>query len=142
MKLDGPLGPLAALVLWAPTMGQSKLSRYVGTLLFTLAISCMIGFWWSRTNGSDTFLLWATGLKWTLIALGGCALYMAAVGIYHTILAALGLDGEPGIFSRGGRSGPFSGPPADYRDPRPVEGAGVISDDFGGGTKPAETKAN
>jgi len=51
---------------------------------------------------------------------------MAAVGLYHTILAALGLDGEPGIFSRGGRSGPFSGPPEGYRERRPVEGAGVI----------------
>jgi hypothetical protein len=107
-------------------MGQTKLSRYVGTLLFTTAIACMIGFWWSRTSGSDTFMIWATALKWTLIALAGCALYMASVGIYHTILAALGLDGEPGIFSKGGRSGPFSGPPVGYDDAQVVEGAGVI----------------
>jgi hypothetical protein len=92
-------------------MGQSKLSRYAGTFLFFAAISCMIGFWWARTTGSETWLFWAQGLKWTLITLAVCAGYMAAVGIYHTILAALGLDGEPGIFSRGARSGPFSGPP-------------------------------
>jgi hypothetical protein len=36
---------------------------------------------------------------------------MAAVGLYHTILAALGLDRQPGIFSRGARTGPFSGLP-------------------------------
>jgi hypothetical protein len=95
-------------------MGQGKFSRYVGTLLFFVAITCMIGFWWSRTSGSDTFLYWAQGLKWTLILLVACAGYMAFVGLYHTILAALGLDGEPGIFSNGGRSGPLSGPPPDY----------------------------
>jgi hypothetical protein len=107
-------------------MGQSKLSRYLGMSLFASAITCMIGFWWSRTSGSDTFLLWAGGLKWTLIALAVMAAYMAAVGLYHTILAALGLDGEPGIFSRGERSGPFSGPPVDAHHAVPVEGAGVI----------------
>jgi hypothetical protein len=98
-------------------MGQGKLSRYVGTLLFTLAIAFMIGFWWSRTSNSDTFYFWATGLKWTLLTLVGCACYMAGVGIYHTLLAALGLDGEPGIFSKGHRSGPLSGPPADAAPP-------------------------
>ncbi len=107
---------------------QGKTSRYVGTFLFTSSITCMVGFWWSRTSGSDTFMYWAQGLKWSLIALVGCAGYMAFVGIYHTVLAALGLDGEPGIFSKGGRSGPFSGPPADYRNPRVVEGAGVLPD--------------
>ena len=102
-------------------MGQSKLSRYVGTFLFAAAITCMIGFWWSRTSGSDTWLFWALGAKWTLIALGICIAYMAAVGLYHTVLAALGLDGEPGIFSRGARSGPFSGPPPRYPEMRSTE---------------------
>ena len=84
-------------------MGRTKLTRYGGLFLFTTALTCMIGFWWSRTAGSETFMLWATGLKWSLLALAACACYMAAVGLYHTILAALGLDGEPGIFSQGGR---------------------------------------
>ncbi len=97
-------------------MGQSKLSRYVGSFLFAAAITCMIGFWWARTSGSDTWLFWARGVKWTLIALAICAAYMAAVGLYHTALAALGLDGEPGIFSRGARSGPLSGPPPGHRN--------------------------
>ena len=110
-------------------MGQSKFSRYVGTLLFTAAITSMIGFWWSRTTGSESWLIWATALKWTLLTLAGCAVYMAAVGIYHTVLAALGLDGEPGLFSSGGRSGPFSGPPVDYRNAQPVEGAGAVEDE-------------
>jgi hypothetical protein len=107
-------------------MGQSKLSRYLGTFLFSAAIACMIGFWWSRTSGSETFLFWGKALKWTLIALVVMGGYMAAVGLYHTILAALGLDGEPGIFSRGQRSGPFSGPPVDASHAVPVEGAGVV----------------
>src|SRR5260370_17287571 len=71
----------------------------------------MFGFWWARTSGSESWLIWATGLKWTLITLALCAGYMAAVGLYHTILAALGLDGQPGIFSKGARTGPFSGLP-------------------------------
>ena len=79
----------------ASAMGQSKLSRYLGTLLFTAAIVCMIGFWWSRTAGSESWLAWAQTLKWTLIALSVMGGYMAAVGLYHTILAALGLDGQP-----------------------------------------------
>lgn len=109
-------------------MGQSKLSRYVGTFLFSAAIVSMIGFWWSRTSGSETFLYWATALKWSLIILAVCGLYMAAVGLYHTLLAAFGLDGEPGIFSKGERSGPFSGPPADHRQAVPVEGAGIVGE--------------
>ena len=92
-------------------MGQGKISRYVGTFLFTAAITCMLGFWCSRTAGSDSWLVWAKGLKWTLITLAVCAGYMVAVGLYHTILAALGLDGQPGIFSGGARTGPFSGLP-------------------------------
>ncbi|MGQ0507624.1 MAG: hypothetical protein ACT4TC_20165 [Myxococcaceae bacterium] len=118
---------------------QGKASRYVGTFLFTSALTCMIGFWWARTTGSDTFMFWAHGLKWSLIALVACALYMAGVGIYHTLLAALGLDGEPGIFSSGGRSGPFSGPPADYRAPRVVPGAGVLGEDRAGSDTVSET---
>jgi hypothetical protein len=104
-------------------MGQGKLSRYLGTLLFFTAITCMIGFWWARTAGSASWMFWAQGVKWTLIALAVCAAYMAAVGLYHTALAALGLDGEPGIFSRGPRSGPLSGPPEGHRDPS-VNGQG------------------
>jgi hypothetical protein len=96
-------------------MGQGKLSRYVGTLLFAVAFTCMIGFVWALTSGSPSRIAWGTALKWTLITMVACAGYMAAVGLYHTILAALGLDGEPGIFSQGERSGPFSGPPPDAR---------------------------
>jgi len=107
-------------------MGQGKLSRYVGTALFFAAITSMIGFWWARTSGSDSWMFWAQGLKWTLIALVACAIYMAGVGIYHTVLAALGLDGEPGLFSDGGRSGPFSGPPVDAAHAQIVEGAGPL----------------
>jgi hypothetical protein len=107
-------------------MGRGKLSRYVGTLLFASAITCMIGFWASRTHGSESWIYWAQGLKWTLIALAACAAYMAGVGLYHTALAALGLDGEPGLFSKGARSGPFSGPPVDARHAQVVPGAGLV----------------
>jgi len=108
-------------------MGQSKLSRYVGTFLFAAAITCMVGFWWARTTGSSSWLFWAQGLKWTLIVLVACAAYMAAVGLYHTALAALGLDGQPGIFSRGARSGPFSGPPEGHREPATRRGKGAVA---------------
>lgn len=119
----------SAVRAMAHRMGQSKLSRYLGMFLFSTAIISMIGFWWTRTSGmSATFPIWAFMLKWSLISLGVMAGYMAAVGLYHTILAALGLDGEPGIFSSGGRSGPFSGPPVDAHHAVPVEGAGVVPD--------------
>ena len=101
-------------------MGQGKLSRYVGTFLFFCAITCMVGFWWARTSGSESWLFWAQGLKWTLIVLAVLAGYMAAVGLYHTILAALGLDGEPGIFSKGERTGPLSGAPPGAVEPLPA----------------------
>jgi hypothetical protein len=96
-------------------VGQSKITRYGGMFLFSVAITCMVGFWWARTSGSSTWMFWAQALKWTLLTLAACAAYMAVVGLYHTILAALGLDGQPGIFSRGARSGPFSGPPEPRR---------------------------
>lgn len=106
-------------------MGRSKLSRYVGMFLFAAVITGMIGFWWSRTSGSSSWRFWAHGLAATLIVVAACAAYMAAVGLYHTALAVLGLDGQPGIFSRGARSGPFSGPPEGNREPdsRRAEGA-------------------
>jgi len=96
-------------------MEQGKLSRYVGTLLFFAAITCMVGFVWARTSQHPSFLVWGMALKWVLITLVACAGYMAAVGLYHTILAALGLDGEPGILSKGERSGPLSGPPSETK---------------------------
>jgi hypothetical protein len=107
-------------------MGQGKLSRYIGTLLFAAAITGMVGFWWARTTGRESWIYWAKGLEVTLIVLAACAAYMAGVGLYHTLLAALGLDGEPGLFSDGGRSGPFSGPPVDAQHAQVVPGAGVV----------------
>jgi hypothetical protein len=91
-------------------MGQGKLTRYLLTILFVSAIACMVGFWWARSADSASWKFWALGLKWTLITLAACGAYMAFVGIYHTVLAALGLDGQPALFSKGERSGPISSP--------------------------------
>jgi hypothetical protein len=89
---------------------NGKLSRYFGTLLFVSAMVNMIGFMWGRTtNHGDLGLKFGIGLKYTMYVMVACAGYMAFVGIYHTFLAVMGWDGQPGIFSKGARSGPFSG---------------------------------
>lgn len=95
-------------------MTGSKFTRVVGTLFFLAGMVFLIGFWWARSTGrSETGLLFGRALQYTMYALIACAAYMGLVGVYHTILAVFGLDGEPGIFSSGKRTGPLSGPQAD-----------------------------
>src|SRR5690348_8241054 len=92
--------------------GSGKISRYVGTAIFASAMTCMIGFMWGRTSGhAELGLAFGKGLKYTLYVMVACAAYMAFVGIYHTFLAVMGWDGQPGLFSQGERSGPMSSPP-------------------------------
>ena len=99
---------------------MQKLSRYAGTLAFLWGVISMAGFFITRIGGDVvTGLLWQKSLiYWAyvmLISLG----YMAAGGIYHTILAVLGLDGEPGLLTDGKRSGPLSGEPEAPQPPSP-----------------------
>jgi hypothetical protein len=89
-----------------------KLSRYGGTLLFLWGVASMAGFFIARTDGDVELgrIFQKSLIYWVYVCLvaGG---YMAAVGLYHTFLAVFGLDGEPGLFSRGKRTGPLSGTP-------------------------------
>ncbi len=90
---------------------MQKLSRYAGTVIFLWGILAMMGFFIARTGGhagaAHAFQKLLMGWVYVVLVAGG---YMAAVGIYHTFLAVFGLDGEPGLFSRGRRTGPLSGP--------------------------------
>jgi hypothetical protein len=108
--------------------GNSKITRYLGTLLFVAAMTFMIGFWWARSTGASdaTSLFMMKGLAYTLYTMTACAAFMAIVGAYHTVLALLGLDGEPGLLSGGERTGPLSG----ATDPRASDGvaAGTTED--------------
>ena len=62
---------------------------------------CLVGFCHGRTGGNiEQARTFGTGLMWTLYAAGVAMAYMAAVGIYHTILAVTGLDGGPGVVDR------------------------------------------
>ena len=101
--------------------GEGKISRYVGTLLFLAAMTFMIGFWWARTTNAPTSvgLFMMKGLTYTIYVMVVAAGYMAAVGTYHTFLAVMGWDGEPGLLSDGERSGPLSGGPEGEEEAAP-----------------------
>ncbi len=92
---------------------MQKLSRYAGTAIFLWGLAAMMGFFIARTGGhaaaAHVFQKALMGWVYVVLVAGG---YMAAVGIYHTFLAVFGLDGEPGLFSRGRRTGPLSEPDA------------------------------
>lgn len=80
---------------------MQKFIRYTGTLIFVSAMICLVGFCHGRSEGHlDQARMFGTGLLWTLYAAGVCMAYMAAVGIYHTVLAVTGLDGGPGVVGR------------------------------------------
>ncbi len=98
---------------------MQKFTRYLGTFIFLWGVTAMMGFFIARTGGhlalGHAFQRALVAWIWVVVAAGG---YMAAVGVYHTALAVLGLDGEPGLFSRGARTGPLSG----ETEPVPVPG--------------------
>ena len=80
---------------------MQKFVRYAGSAIFVSAMVCLVGFCHGRTSGDFAQArAFGTGLEWTLYAAGVCMAYMAAVGVYHTILAITGLDGGPGVVGR------------------------------------------
>lgn len=80
---------------------MQKFVRSAGSVIFVSAMVCLVGFCHGRTQGDlEQARTFGTGLTWTLYAAGVCMAYMAAVGVYHTVLAITGLDGGPGVVGR------------------------------------------
>ncbi len=91
-------------------MGGGKLTRLVGTLFLVFGVTLMCAFWWARSTGhGELGVFFGKGLRYLMYAMLACVAYMGLVGAYHTFLAVFGLDGEPGLFSSGRRTGPMSG---------------------------------
>src|SRR5216684_6323935 len=74
-----------------------------GALVLTVAVLvCLVGFVNSRVSGgpAESARGWMIGLLVCFGAMAAAALYMALVGLYHTILALFGWDGGPGILRK------------------------------------------
>jgi hypothetical protein len=79
-----------------------KVLRY-GALVLTVAVlTCLVGFVHSRVSGgpAESARGWMVGLLVCFGVMAAAALYMALVGLYHTILALFGWDGGPGILRK------------------------------------------
>ncbi|TMA16605.1 MAG: hypothetical protein E6J85_18215 [Deltaproteobacteria bacterium] len=78
-----------------------KLLRTLAAILTVAVLTCLVGFVRARVTGpAESARGWMIGLLVCFGAMGLAALYMAAVGVYHTILALFGWDGGPGILRK------------------------------------------
>jgi hypothetical protein len=79
-----------------------KLLRTLAAVLTVAVLTCLVGFVRARVSGGpvESARGWMIGLLVCFGAMGLAALYMAAVGLYHTILALFGWDGGPGILRK------------------------------------------
>jgi hypothetical protein len=74
-----------------------------GAMLLTVAVLvCLVGFVHSRVSGgpAEGARPWMIGLLACFGVMALAAGYMAAVGLYHTILSLFGWDGGPGILRK------------------------------------------
>ncbi len=97
-----------------------KIVSYALTLLAVCTLVALFGVIHSfDAHDGAARVRYMVGLKWCFGAMALCAIYMAAVGIYHTLLAVFGLDGGPGIL----RKNPHYVPGSDQRlaDGTPIE---------------------
>jgi len=79
-----------------------KLLRTLAAVLTVAVLTCLVGFVRARVSGgpAESARVWMIGLLVCFGAMGLAALYMAAVGLYHTVLALFGWDGGPGILRK------------------------------------------
>ena len=79
-----------------------KLLRSGAVLLTVAVLVCLVGFVHSRVSGgpAEAARPWMYGLLVCFGVMALAALYMAAVGLYHTVLALFGWDGGPGILRK------------------------------------------
>jgi hypothetical protein len=79
-----------------------KFLRMGAALLTVGVLTCLVGFVHARVSGgpAENGLPWMIGLLVCFAVMALAALYMAAVGLYHTVLALFGWDGGPGILRK------------------------------------------
>ena len=79
-----------------------KLLRSLAALLTVAVLTCLVGFVRARVSEApaESARGWMIGLLVCFGAMGIAALYMAAVCVYHTVLALFGWDGGPGILRK------------------------------------------
>ena len=79
-----------------------KLLRTLAAVLTVAVLTCLVGFVRARVSGgpAESARGWMIGLLICFGAMALSALYMAAVGLYHTILALFGWDGGPGMLRK------------------------------------------
>jgi hypothetical protein len=79
-----------------------RLLRSLASLLTVGVLVCLIGFVHARVSGgpAESARPWMYGLLVCFAAMALAAIYMAVVGIYHTILALFGWDGGPGMLRK------------------------------------------
>ena len=79
-----------------------KLLRYGAAVLTVAVLTCLVGFVHSRVSGgpAEAARPWMYGLLACFGVMARAAGSMAAVGLYHTILALFGWDGGPGIIRK------------------------------------------
>jgi hypothetical protein len=98
-----------------------KLLRTGAGVLTVLVLVCLIGFVHARVSGgpAESSLPWMFGLLACFAAMALAAFYMAAVGLYHTVLALFGWDGGPGMLRKNPHYVPGSDEP--LADMTPLE---------------------
>jgi hypothetical protein len=79
-----------------------KILRSGAALLTVGVLACLVGFVHSRVSGgpAEAARPWMYGLLVCFGLMALAAIYMAAVGAYHTVLALFGWDGGPGIIRK------------------------------------------
>jgi hypothetical protein len=79
-----------------------RLLRTLAAVLTVAVLTCLVGFVRARVSGApaESARGWMIGLLVCFGAMGLAAIYMAAVGLYHTVLALFGWDGGPGILRK------------------------------------------
>ncbi|HWE22831.1 MAG TPA: hypothetical protein VG496_02710, partial [Myxococcales bacterium] len=79
-----------------------KVLRTFAMLLTIAVLVCLVGFVHARVSGgpAENARGWMIGLLVCFGVMALAALYMALVGVYHTILALFGWDGGPGILRK------------------------------------------
>jgi hypothetical protein len=79
-----------------------KFLRTGAAVLTVAVLACLVGFVHARVSGgpAESARPWMYGLLACFGVMALAAGYMAAVGLYHTILALFGWDGGPGILRK------------------------------------------
>src|SRR2546423_14865219 len=79
-----------------------KVLRTLAGVLTVAVLTCLVGFVRARVSGgpAESARGWMIGLLVCFGAMGLAAVYMAAVGGYHTIPALFGWDRGPGLLRK------------------------------------------